>query len=42
MSGIKANAQIQVEQDVDLVFKNTKLEILGQPLDEVLMVTDSR
>ena len=42
MNGIKANARIRVEQDVDIVLKNMKLKILGQPHDEVLMVTDSR
>ena len=42
MNGIKANARIQEEQDVDLVLKNMKLKILGQPHDEVLMMTDSR
>ena len=42
MNGIKANARIRVEQDVDLVLKNMKLKILGQPHDEVLMMTDSR
>ena len=42
MNGIKANARIRVEQDVDLVLKNMKLKILGQPNDEVLMITDSR
>ena len=42
MNGIKTNAQIRVEQDVDIVLKNTKLRILGQPYDEVLMITDSR
>ena len=31
-----------MEQDVDLVLKNMKLKILGQPHDEVLMKTDSR
>ena len=41
MNGIKANARIPVEQDVDLVLKNMKLKILGQPYDEVLMITDS-
>ena len=41
MNGIKANARIQAEQDVDLVIKNMKLKILGQPHDEVLMMTDS-
>ena len=29
MNGIKANARIRVEQDVDLVLKNMKLKILG-------------
>ena len=42
MKGIKANARIRVEQDVDLVLKNMKLKILGQPYDEILMITDSR
>ena len=42
MNGIKANARIRVEQDVDLVLKNMKLEILGQSYDQVLMITDSR
>ena len=42
MNGIKANARIPVEQDVDLVLKNMKLKVLGQPYDEVLMITDSR
>ena len=42
MNGIKANARIRVEQDVDLVLKNLKLKILGQPFDEVLIMTDSR
>ena len=41
-NGIKANAGIRVEQDVGLVLKNVKLKILGQPYDEVLMITDSR
>ena len=36
-----AKATIRVEQDVDLVLKNMKLKILGQPYDEVLMMTDS-
>ena len=39
---IKANARIQVEQDVDLELRNMKLKILGQPYDEVLIMTDSR
>ena len=42
MNGIKANAGIRVEQDVDLVLKNMKHKILGQPYDEVLIMTDSR
>ena len=42
MNGIKTNAGLRVEQDVDLVLKNMKLKILGQPNDEVLMMTDSR
>ena len=42
MNGNKANARIRVEQDVDLVLKNMKLKISGQPYDEVLMTTDSR
>ena len=42
MNGIKANGRIRVEQDVDLVLKNMKLKILGQPQDEVLFMTDSR
>ena len=29
MNGIKANARLRVEQDVDLVLKNMKLKILG-------------
>ena len=32
---------IRVEQDIDLVLKNMKLKILGQRLDEMLMMTDS-
>ena len=42
MNGIKANARIRVEQDDDLVLKNMKVKSLGQPHDEVLMITDSR
>ena len=41
MNGFKANAGIRVEQDVDLVLKNMKLKIQGQPYDEVLIITDS-
>ena len=32
--GIKENARIRVKQDADLVLKNLKLKILGQPYDE--------
>ena len=42
INGNKANARIRVKQDVDLVLKNMKLKILGQPYDEVLILTDSR
>ena len=42
MNGMKANARIRVEQDVDFVLKNVKLKILGQPYNEVLMIRDSR
>ena len=40
--GIEANAQIRVEQDVDLFLKNQKLKIVGHPHDEVLNTTDPR
>ena len=39
MNGIKANARIRVEQDVDLLLKYTKLKFLRQPRDEVLNTT---
>ena len=42
MNGIKANARIRVETDVDLVLKNMKLKTLGQPHDEVIMMTGSQ
>ena len=42
MNGIKADARRRVEQDDDLVLKNSKLKILGQPHDEVLLITDRR
>ena len=42
MNRNKATARIRVEQDVDLVLKNLKLNFLGQPFDEVLIMTDSR
>ena len=41
-NGIKANARVRVKQVVDLVLRNMKLKILGQPFDEVLVITDSR
>ena len=40
LHAIKANARIRVEQDADLVLKNLKLKILGQPYDDVLLTTD--
>ena len=42
MNGIQANARIKVERDADLVLKNLKLKVLGQPHDYVPMTTDSR
>ena len=42
MKKIEANARTWVKQNVDLVLKNLKLKILGQPYDEVLIMTDSR
>ena len=42
LHAIKANARIRVEQDADLVLKNLKLKILGQPHDDVLLTTDRR
>ena len=42
LHGIKANARIRVEQDADLVLKNPKLKILGQPYDDVLLTADRR
>ena len=42
MIGIKANARTRVEQDVNFMLKNMNLKILGQPHDEVLILTDSR
>ena len=40
--GIEANARIRLEQDADLVLKNLKLKLLGQPHDDVLLTTDRR
>ena len=42
MNEIKANARIRVEQDVNLVLKNMKLKLLGQPHDQVVLTTDSQ
>ena len=42
INGIKTSARIRVEQDANLVFKNLKLKILGQPHDDVLLSTDRR
>ena len=42
INGIKASARIRVEQKADLVLKNLKLKILGQPHDNVLLSTDRR
>ena len=42
INGIKASARILVKQDADLVLKNLKLKILGQPHDDVLLATDRR
>ena len=42
INGIKASARTWVEQDADLVLKNLKLKILGQPHDDVLLATDRR
>ena len=42
LHGIKANARIRVEQDADLLLKNLKLKILGQPYDDVLLTTNRR
>ena len=39
---MNGNARIRVEEDVDLVLKNMKLKILGQPYDGLLIMTDSR
>ena len=45
INAIKASARIRVirvEQDADLVLKNLKLKTLGQPHDDVLLLTDRR
>ena len=40
INGIKASAQIRVEQDADILLKYLKLKTLGQPHDDVLLATD--
>ena len=40
--GIKANAWIRIQQDVDLVLKTSKFKILGQLYGEVPLTTDKR
>ena len=42
INGIKASGRIRVEQDADLVLKNLKHKIHGQPHDDVLLATDRR
>ena len=42
LHGIKANAQLRVKQDADLVLKDLKLRILGQPHDDVILTMDRR
>ena len=42
LHAVKENARIRVEQDADLVLKNLKLKILGQPQDDVLLTIDRR
>ena len=42
INGIKANARTRVQQNADIVLKNPKLKILGQPHDDVLLTTDRR
>ena len=42
MKGFEANVRIRVEQDVNLLLKNTKLKFLGQTHGQVLIVTNSR
>ena len=42
INGIQANAQMGVAQNADLVLKNLKLEIFGQPQDNVPLTTDRR
>ena len=42
MNGLKANARIRVTQEADLVLKNLKFKIFGQPHDDMLLTTDKQ
>ena len=42
MNGIKANEQIRLEHDADVVLMNPKLNIKGQVFDEVVFKTNRR
>ena len=42
MNRIKANAPLRVKQNVNLALRKMKPKILGQPFDEMLIMTDSR
>ena len=42
INGINASARIRVEQDADIVLKNLKLKVLGQPHNDVLLAMDRR
>ena len=42
MNIVEANSRIRVEQDADLLLKNLKFKILGQPHGNVLLSTDRR
>ena len=39
---INVNARVRLERDADLLLNNLKMKILGQPLDDVLLATDTR
>ena len=42
IDGVKAIAQLRVEQDINLTLNNLKVRTLSQLFDEVLMTTDWR
>ena len=42
MNGIKANAGMRVEQEVDIVLRKLQLKIFSQPSEGVLLTTDMR